>query len=225
MSETRLRYLQRPAQVYVLLDGQARLDRFQSLTEQLVAAGVHVLQLRDKSLTDRQLVTRARLLCEMTRNSATLSIINDRPEIAFLAGADGVHVGQDELTVSDARAIVGPERLVGVSTHSIEQVRQAMRDGADYLGCGPTFPSTTKSFGEFPGVAFLGQAISELDRPAFAIGGIDALNLEPLLSIGWTRIAVSSAVVRAADPAAAARWLMTRLSAPGSSSRMAGAVG
>ncbi len=211
--ETRLRNLQRPAQVYVLLDGQETLQQFRSLTKQLVAAGVHVLQLRDKRLTDRQLVERARLMCELTRGTPTQSIINDRPDVTVLADADGVHVGQDELTVADARAVIGPNRLVGVSTHSIEQARQAVQDGADYLGCGPTFRSQTKSFEQFPGLAFLKEGLAEIQRPAFAIGGIDAENLGQLLAIGWTRIAVSSAVIRAPDPAAAARSLITRLSA------------
>jgi thiamine-phosphate pyrophosphorylase len=89
-----------------------------------------------------------------------------------LCRADGVHVGQEELTIRDVRQIVGPEMLVGVSTHSIEQARQAVLDGASYLGCGPTFPSETKHFDHFPGLDFLRQVAAEISLPAFAIGGI-----------------------------------------------------
>ena len=102
----------------------------------------------------------------------TLFIINDRPDLAALARADGVHVGQEELSVKDARSIVGPETLVGVSTHSIEQARQAVLDGANYIGVGPTFPSGTKQFEQFPGVELLRAVAAEIRLPAFAIGGI-----------------------------------------------------
>jgi len=89
---------------------------------------------------------------EWTRAAESLFIINDRPDLAVLTDADGVHVGQDELTVHQARRIIGPDRLVGVSTHSIEQARTAVLDGADYLGVGPVFPSQTKQFDDFVGL-------------------------------------------------------------------------
>ena len=105
------------AQLYVLLDGRPSSDEFSALAEALVAAGVDVLQLRDKTLPDRELIDRARRLRRATRGTQTLVIVNDRPDLARLAEADGVHVGQDELSVKDARTIVGPQALVGVSTH------------------------------------------------------------------------------------------------------------
>jgi thiamine-phosphate pyrophosphorylase len=139
------------ARLYVLLDGRNSLEAFSALASELVAAGAHAIQLRDKQLSDRELVSRARRLREITAGTRTLFILNDRPDLALLADADGVHVGQEELSVRDARRIVGPERLVGVSTHSIEQARQAVLDGASYLGVGPTFPSGTKEFAASPG--------------------------------------------------------------------------
>ena len=99
--------------------------------------------------------------------------MNDRPDIARLAGADGVHVGQEELSVKEARTIVGPDALVGRSTHSLEQAREAVLDGANYIGVGPVFPSTTKQFAEFPGLELLRAVSAEIRLPAFAIGGID----------------------------------------------------
>src|SRR5205823_5073266 len=114
-----------------------------------------------KSLSDRQLLERARQVRRWTRAAGVLFIMNDRPDIARLAEADGVHVGQDELPVKEVRRIVGPDVLVGVSTHNLDQVRQAILDGANYLGVGPTFPSGTKSFDEFPGRHFVRQVALE----------------------------------------------------------------
>jgi len=199
------------ARLYVLVDGRESAERFASLVGDLVEAGVHVLQLRDKQLSDRELVARARLLRQLTRDTKTLAIVNDRPDIALLSDADGVHVGQDELTVADSRQIVGPDRLIGVSTHSVAQAKQAVCDGADYLGCGPTFPSPTKQFADFPGLGFLRAVGPALDVPAFAIGGVHSGNLAQVLDTGFRRIAVSAAVTAASDPAAAARSLLQRL--------------
>jgi len=210
ITRTSLQRLQH-ARLYVLIDGGASPEAFASRARALVEAGVHVIQLRDKQLDDRPLLARARLLREWTSGSSTLFVMNDRPDLAVLAGADGVHVGQDELTVQDARRIVGPEALVGVSVHSIQQARQAVLDGADYLGVGPTFPSGTKEFDRFPGVELLRAVAAEICLPAFAIGGITRENLPEVLAAGFRRIAVSVAVTAAPDPAAAARALLAAL--------------
>jgi thiamine-phosphate pyrophosphorylase len=203
--------LLRAARLYVLVDGREACADFVQLVQALVAAGVDVLQLRDKRLSDRDLAQRARLLRQLTRDSATLFIVNDRPDLAVLSEADGVHVGQDELTVADCRKLVGPGRLVGVSTHDLGQARQAVADGADYLGCGPTFPSSTKVFQDFPGLNFLRAVQAEIQLPAFAIGGIDTRNVAQVLDTGCRRIAVSAAVTTADDPAAAVRTLRSTL--------------
>ncbi|HEY1065836.1 MAG TPA: thiamine phosphate synthase, partial [Pirellulales bacterium] len=109
------------------------------------------------------------------------------------------------------RSIVGPDMLVGVSTHSLAQARQAVLDGADYLGVGPTFPSRTKSFEAFAGLDYVRDAAREIRLPFFAIGGIDATNLDQVLAAGGTRVAVSGAVISQPDPAAAAGRLLQRL--------------
>jgi thiamine-phosphate pyrophosphorylase len=199
------------ARLYVLIDGGSALDAFCRLAEQLVASGVHVIQLREKNLDDRRLIERARALREITAPAGVLLIMNDRPDLAVLSRADGVHVGQEELSVKDARTIVGPEKIIGVSAHSIDQARQAVLDGANYLGVGPTFPSNTKHFAEFPGVALLRAVASEIRLPAFAIGGIDHENLPLVLETGFNRIAVSGAIAGAADPAAAVRTFLAAL--------------
>ncbi|MBN2580649.1 MAG: thiamine phosphate synthase [Pirellulales bacterium] len=193
------------SQLYVLLDGRSSTEAFQQLAEQLITAGVHVLQLRDKTLNDKELLERAKLLRRLTAGTPTLFIMNDRPDLAALSQADGVHVGQEELSVKDARSIVGPAALIGVSTHSIAQARQAVLDGANYIGVGPTFPSGTKTFDQFPGLELLRAVAGEIRLPAFAIGGITLENLPTVLETGVSRVAVREALVNAPDPAAAAR--------------------
>ncbi len=199
--------------LYVLLDGRANLDEFVAMARSLIGAGAQMIQLRDKKLDDRRLLERARALREATRAVGVPFIMNDRPDLAVLAGTDGVHVGQEEVSVKDARTIVGPDALVGVSTHSIEQARQAVLDGANYIGVGPMFPSETKQFDQFPGLELLRAVAAEIRLPAFAIGGIGPENVAEVLQTGIRRIAVSGAVLDAPDPAAAARVLSKHLTA------------
>ncbi len=200
------------ALLYVLVSGGESPDEFDGLIRSVIGGGADVIQLRDKSLSDRQLVERARQLRELTRDTKTLAIINDRPDIARLSHADGVHVGQDELSVKDARTIVGPHALIGVSTHSIEQARSAVLDGANYIGIGPTFPSDTKAFEAYPGTDFVRDAAAEIRLPTFAIGGISAGNIRQVLRAGGTRVTVGSAITGSSDPAQATAALRERLS-------------
>lgn len=201
------------ARLAVLLDGASSERSFLRRARAMIAAGVPMLQLRDKRMYDRKLLARARVLRQVIdeAGSGTLLIINDRVDLAVLSRADGVHIGQDELTVRDARRIAGPEMLIGVSTHDIEQARQAVLDGASYIGCGPVFPSNTKQFKRFPGINFLKHVAAEISLPAFAIGGIRSSNLPKVLAAGFTRIAVASAVMSAEDRTKAARKLLIAL--------------
>jgi len=200
------------SQLYVLIDGCEDETRFAKLTELFVRVGVDLIQLRDKTLDDRNLLSRARSLRKLVpAGSRTLLIMNDRPDLALLAGFDGVHVGQEELTVQDVRKVVGPEMLVGVSTHTIAQARRAVLDGANYLGCGPTFPSTTKKFEHFAGLDFLRQVAAEIGLPAFAIGGITQSNLSDVLATGFTRVAVSGSITSAPDAEEEARLMLQML--------------
>jgi thiamine-phosphate pyrophosphorylase len=137
--------------------------------------------------------------------------MNDRADLARLAEADGVHVGQEELSVREARRLVGAGALVGVSTHSVEQARAAVLAGANYIGVGPTFASGTKSFSRFTGVELLRQVAAEIRLPAFAIGGVSLTNLDQVLDAGFERVAVSGAIVRASDPVAVVREFRRRL--------------
>lgn len=204
------------ALLHVLIDGGGPARAFdETIYRQrvgsLVAAGVDLLQLRDKTLDDRALLARARIVRELTRGTATLFLMNDRADLATTSQADGVHLGQEDLPAPEARLIVGTRALIGVSTHTIEQARQAVLDGADYIGCGPTFPSATKSFEQFAGLEFLRQVAAEITLPAFAIGGISRENLPQVLETGVRRVAVSEAVWNVSDPASEARRFIVSL--------------
>jgi thiamine-phosphate pyrophosphorylase len=194
------------ARLYVLLTGSQCAHGLEQTIRAAAAGGAQVFQLREKGLPDRELLERARRVRHWTRQAGALFILNDRPDVARLAEADGVHLGQDDLPVREARRVVGPGVLVGVSTHDRRQLRQAVLDAADYLGVGPTFPSGTKSFAEFAGLEFVRQAAATT-LPAFAIGGITVANVEAVLAAGARRVAVSRAVCAAEDPQATAASL------------------
>lgn len=181
------------------------------VVREAVAAGVDVVQLREKEMPDRRLIELAKLVRDWTHEAGALFIVNDRPEIAALSGADGVHLGQDDMSVAQARRIVGGEALIGVSTHHLAQARQAILDGADYLGVGPVFPSQTKQFEDFPGPSYVREVAAETSLPWFPLGGINAANVDDVLAAGATRIAVSSAIAAAPRPAEAARELSDRI--------------
>jgi thiamine-phosphate pyrophosphorylase len=194
----------------VLLAGAPGRDLGRLIAE-AAAGGARMVQLREKGLTDRALLERARQVRRWAREAGVLFVVNDRADVARLAEADGVHLGQDDLPVRDARRLLGPDALVGVSTHDVEQVRQAVRDGASYLGVGPTFPSPTKRFEAYPGLDFVRAAAAETTLPAFVIGGVNAGNVAAAVAAGARRVAVSHAVAGADDPRAAAAALAAAL--------------
>jgi thiamine-phosphate pyrophosphorylase len=209
----------RSARLYILVDVSGPPDVWLARIRNLVIHGADIIQIRDKRCDDRTLWDRSRmaadLVCREMASDAEGNrcqlIINDRPDVAAAVEADGVHVGQDELPTSVVRKIVGENKLVGLSTHTLQQVREASVLGADYIGCGPTFPSNTKSFDTFAGVAFAEEATKISSLPAFAIGGIDQSNLQQLLDVGVRRIAASGCVWGSADEAGICRALATRL--------------
>ena len=207
------RTLFQDALLYVLIDCRDTETAFTELVQALADAGADVIQLRDKQADDRTLLERGKVLRRLTAESRTLFIMNDRPDLARLTQADGVHVGQNELSVRQVREIVGTDMLIGVSTHSERQIQEAIADGADYIGVGPIFASATKSFSyELPGLELLNKLSEETPPiPAFAIGGITSDNLNEVLATGIGRIAVSAAVVQSADPEEETRLLKQML--------------
>ena len=197
--------------LYLLLTGATTTAALDWTIQEAVAGGVQVVQLREKNKSDADLIARARELRAVTRRLGVLFIINDRPDIARLVQADGVHLGQDDLPVADARRIVGPDALIGVSTHSPAQVEKALRDGASYIGVGPTFPGPTKTFDHYPGLEFIRWVAANTSLPAFAIGGITAANVAQVAQAGLRRVAVSHAIAQDDDPRRAALELRNAL--------------
>jgi len=227
----------RKIRLYVLITEAVCQRPWMEAAEAAIRGGADCLQLREKHLSDRELLRRARLLVGLCRERGVLCVVNDRPDIARLAGADGVHLGQDDLPVSEARWIVGPRGLIGKSTHSLEQVRAALGEGPDYIAVGPMYPSHTKPQEHVAGPETLAAVVRMVSRPSaaprcgaqsamseqtpfgpipggrilVAIGGITADNVEAVMRAGAWAVAVCSAVVAQPDPEAAARRLKEAL--------------
>jgi len=183
------------------------------LVREAVAGGVGVVQLRDKHLGDDELAAVAnamRALCE--RIGARL-IVNDRPLVAREAGAHGVHVGQDDMPVAEARELLGPDMLIGLSTHAPEEVEAESARTADYIAVGPVHETPTKPGRPAVGVELVRYAATRAPKPFFAIGGLDAGNLGAVLEAGARRAVVLRAIADAEDPRAAARELRAQLDA------------
>jgi thiamine-phosphate pyrophosphorylase len=175
--------------------------------------GADAIQLREKQLNGRDLVERARMVRRWTREEGVLLVVNDRPDVAVWAEADAVHLGQQDVTVTDARRIVGPRLLIGVSTANLGQLQQAVRDGASYVGVGPAFPSQTKNFAKLAGLGYIREALAETSLPAFAIGGINAVTVADVVTAGARRIAVSQAVCGTDNPRRAVQMLRSIIDA------------
>jgi thiamine-phosphate pyrophosphorylase len=192
----------RTARLYLVCADEA--DDFLRL---VIAAGVDIVQLRMKDAGDDEIVAAGRRFARAAAAHGALFILNDRPDLAVVIGADGVHIGQDDVPVAEARAIVGADRLVGLSTHSPEQVDAAAGADVDYIGVGPVHATPTKPGRPAVGVELVRYAAGHSSVPFFAIGGISPANVRAVRTAGATRIAVVRAVTEAPDPAAAARRL------------------
>ena len=196
--------------LYLVCDRRPR-----SFLEAALRGGVDVIQLRDKSLDDAGLVAAAREFRAAADAAGALFILNDRPDLAGACEADGVHVGQDDGSVRAARAAVGPDRIVGRSTHAPAQGAIAEADSdVDYLAVGPVHATPTKPGRPAAGLAYVQWAAANLTKPWFAIGGLDAANVAAVSAHGATRIVVVRAIAAAPDPEAAARALRERLEGP-----------
>jgi thiamine-phosphate pyrophosphorylase len=176
--------------------------------------GVDLIQLRDRSLDDASIVEAAVAFRTAASEAGALFILNDRPDLVAACGADGVHVGQDDATPAQARALVGPDRIVGRSTHAPAQADAAQADpDVDYLAVGPVHVTPTKPGRPAAGPEYVAYAARTVTKPWFAIGGLDAGNVGAVLDRGAERIVVVRAIADADDPEAAARALGDRLGA------------
>jgi thiamine-phosphate pyrophosphorylase len=167
--------------------------------------GVDIVQLRMKQAPDGAIIRAARRYAQVCADHGALLILNDRPDLVDVGGADGVHVGQDDIPVSDARRTVGPHRLVGLSTHTPEQVQKAHELELDYVGVGPVHETPTKPGRAAVGVELVEYAARHARIPFFAIGGITPGNVDAVHAAGATRIAVVRALTEADDPEGTAR--------------------
>jgi thiamine-phosphate pyrophosphorylase len=199
--------------LYVLVTESQCRQPWLDAAREAIEGGADCLQLREKSLDGGEFLRRAKQFVALCRAHKVISIINDRADIALAAGADGVHLGQDDLPARETRKLLGSGKIVGVSTHRIEQARQAILDGADYIGVGPVFRSATKPRDVLPGLDYARQVSRELgDKiPAVAIAGITEANVDEVTATGIRAIAVAAAVMGCDDVRAAARRLKARL--------------
>jgi thiamine-phosphate pyrophosphorylase len=171
-----------------------------------------MIQLRDKSAGLRQLLPQAQEIASLCRVRGAHFIVNDRLDLALALNADGVHLGQDDLPPTAARAALGPGKILGVSTHSLEQAIRAAREGADYLGIGPIFPTSTKGTGYEPvGCAMIRQLRARLELPLIAIGGITLDTISSVIRAGAAGVAVISAIAGAEDVTLATRGFLAAI--------------
>jgi thiamine-phosphate pyrophosphorylase len=196
------------ARLYLVADGGMP----DAAVDAALAGGVDMLQLRDSELDDAGLLRRAAAWRELCDAHGALLWLNDRPDLAAVAGADGVHVGQGDVPVVDARAAAGADVLIGLSTHSPEQLEAGIAAGADQLSVGPVWETPTKPGRPATGLDYV-RAVAERrpPRPWFAIGGIDGSNVDEVVAAGARRIVVVRAIRDAPDPAAAAERLRAAL--------------
>jgi thiamine-phosphate pyrophosphorylase len=194
-----------PPFVYPIVDASlVPPERAAALVAALAGAGARILQLRAKDVPDGVLASTARDAAAAAHREGALLIVDDRPDVALIAGADGVHVGQEDLDPADVRRLLGPRALIGVSAHDRPQALRGAAGGADYVAIGPVFPTRTKARPDpVVGVQLVREARALLAAPLVAIGGITAANARAVADAGADGLAVISAVCGAPDPAAA----------------------
>ncbi|MBI4729385.1 MAG: thiamine phosphate synthase [Acidobacteria bacterium] len=192
------------------LGGGPGLDRF---LDEVLSAGVDILQLREKEMEAQPLLAFAEQFRAACDRHHALFIVNDRVDVALATEADGVHLGQRDLSPEFARAVLGSEAIIGRSTHAPEEIRRAHAEPVDYVAVGPVHETPTKPGRAAVGLDLVRLAAAEATLPWFAIGGIDAATVTGVVAAGARRIAVVRAIGFAPDPAAAAREMRSALGA------------
>ncbi|MBV9801020.1 MAG: thiamine phosphate synthase [Solirubrobacterales bacterium] len=196
----------RSERLYLVCD-----DRPDEFLAAALRGGVGIVQLRMKDRPDEAVLAAARRFAERCAEHGALFILNDRPDLVQDAGADGVHVGQDDMAVAVAREIVGPDRLIGLSTHAPAQIDAAAAAKVDYIGVGPVYETPTKPGRAAVGLELVHYAAAHARVPFFAIGGIDEANVAAVAAAGAERVAVVRALTESVDPERAARTLVEAL--------------
>ncbi|MDF2661310.1 MAG: thiE [Paenibacillus sp.] len=185
--------------------------------EEAIKGGCDIIQLRDKKSPRREVLAKAKALRELTLRYGITFIVNDYIDIALAVDADGIHLGQDDLPLADARKIVGG-KIIGISTHAIEEARQAERDGADYIGVGPVFPTKSKEDVVAPvTTSYVRQVAAEIAIPFVAIGGIKLHNVDQVLEAGARRICAISEIVGSPDIQGTCRSFLDKINSAAAS--------
>ncbi|MGN0821765.1 MAG: thiamine phosphate synthase [Akkermansia sp.] len=208
-----MKHVLQSCRLYGIVDmGYTAPGQVAEKTSALLEGGVRILQLRAKGLPLPQVAELARVMQPLCRAAGAVFVLNDYPELAAELGADAVHVGQDAGPLAQVRAVVGPQMLVGRSTHSPQQALDALAEGADYIGFGPLFPTGTKPGRPAIGLQHIAQVQAQLgDLPMFCIGGINAATLPDVLAAGARRVVIVSWLLQQKDIAAAARSVNDKL--------------
>ncbi|WP_078428814.1 thiamine phosphate synthase [Alkalihalobacterium alkalinitrilicum] len=171
-----------------------------TVMEQAIIGGSDIIQLRDKTNSKKVVFEKGKQLRELTKKYGVTFIVNDHIDVALAVDADGIHIGQDDLPIEEARKIVGKDKIIGLSTHAIEEAREAERAGADYIGVGPIFPTKSKVDVVDPVTTdYIRQVVKEITIPFVAIGGIKLHNVDQVLEAGATRICAISEIVGTDD--------------------------
>jgi thiamine-phosphate pyrophosphorylase len=195
------------ARLYFVVEASAS-DR---LLDAALAGGADLLQLRDHDAGDDELVAAGHRFRDACDHHDALFVVNDRPDLALACGADGIHVGQDDMPVADVRRLVGPDLVLGLSTHTPEQFDTGLRSDADYLSAGPVWETPTKQGRPAAGLDLVRHAAAVATKPFFAIGGIGEQTVGEVVAAGASRVVVVRAIRDAADPRAAAARLRAAL--------------
>lgn len=181
--------------LYVIISSNLSKKPVLEILENVIQGGADAVQLREKTMSDSEFFLLAREFKKVTCRSSTIFIVNDRAEIAKKVDADGLHIGQSDMDIHRARKIVGHDKILGISTHTIVQARKAQQEGADYIGIGPIFYTTTKSHEPPVGLNYVKQVKGEITIPFVAIGAINIDNIGEILHAGGSCVAICSAII------------------------------
>jgi thiamine-phosphate pyrophosphorylase len=196
------------SQLYLITSARGNLL---AVVEAALQGGVTLVQYRDKTADDTVKLANVRKLCEICHRYDALLIVNDRVDLAIAADADGVHLGQQDLPVIEARKLLGPGRIIGRSTTNAEEMQRAIEEGSDYIGVGPVYPTPTKANKPAAGLDYVRYAASKSPIPWFAIGGIDINNVDQVLNAGAERLGVVRAIMEAEQPTLVTQFFISQL--------------
>jgi len=197
--------------LYVLISSSIATKPIIETTRLVIDGGADSIQLREKTISDSEFTALAGEVRDITTKSGTLLIINDRVHVAREVNADGVHLGQQDMSILEARDIIGDEKIIGVSTHSVIQAKQAQKDGADYIAIGPIYPTRTKDYEPLVGIKIIREISGTVNIPFIAIGAITLENIDDVLKAGASRIAVCSAIIGSKDIYSSTRQFKEKL--------------